>query len=184
MNKLYFATINKGKLKEAEEILNRRVFGIPAQIEEIQSLDLEKVATQKAVDYYKEIRKPLFVEDVSLSFSALNGLPGAYINDFSKVLGNDGLVELLRYKKDRNAVAQVVVAYVTKTKKVYKFKGEVKGTIAIKPKGDKGFGWDAIFVPFGDKKTFAEMTLGEKNKYSMRKKALKKFGAWLDSREK
>lgn len=184
MDKLHFATINRGKLKEASDILNRRIIGIPGDIEEIQSMNLEKVASQKATGYYQVLKKPLFVEDVALSFSALKGLPGAYINDFSKVLGNDGLVELLKNKKDREAVASVVVAYIPKAGRIYKFNGEVKGTIVKKPRGDKGFGWDAIFIPNGEKRTFAEMTLRQKNKYSMRKKALVKFGNWLDRHEK
>lgn len=180
MDKLHFATTNKGKLKEASEILNRRIIGIPGDVEEIQSMDIEKVASQKAMGYYQVLNKPLFVEDVSLSFSALNGLPGAYINDFSKVLGNDGLVELLKNKKDRKAIASTVIAYIPKAEKVYKFKGVVKGSIVNNPRGDRGFGWDAIFVPTGEKRTFAQMSLKEKNKYSMRKKALVKFSKWLD----
>ena len=184
MDKLHFATINKDKLKEASEILKRRIIGIPGDVEEIQSMDLEKVATQKATGYYQVLKKPLFVEDVALSFSALKGLPGAYINDFSKVLGNDGLIELLKNKKDRKAVASTVIAYIPEAGKVYKFKGVVKGTIAKKPRGDNGFGWDAIFIPNGEKRTFAEMTLKEKNKYSMRKKALEKFSNWIEGQDK
>ena len=179
MNKLYFATTNKGKLKEASEILGCEVVGTPLEIEEIQSLDLDIVAVQKAKDYYQQIKKPLFVEDGSMEFSALNGLPGTYINDFLKALGNKGLVELLKGKKDRRAKAMVEVVYIPKKGKVYKFVGSVKGTIAKRPMGKKGFGWDAIFIPDGQIRTFGQMNLEEKNKYSMRDKALKKFKRWL-----
>lgn len=179
MRKIYFATTNEGKLKEAGEILKLDVVGIPLEIDEIQSLDLKEVAVKKARAYFKEIKKPLFVEDVGLSFEALGGLPGAYINDFSKALGNGGLVKLIKDEKNRNASAKVVVVYIDKNSKEHVFEGEVKGTISKKPRGDNGFGWDAIFIPKGSKKTFGEMSLKEKNKYSMRKKALEKFKFFL-----
>ena len=53
--------------------------------------------------------------------------------------------------------------------------------IATKPKGEFGFGWDPIFIPKGEKKTFAEMKTSQKNKFSMRKKALVKFKRWLSA---
>src|SRR5260221_3297673 len=91
MTKVIFATSNVGKLKEAQEVLGIEVIGRELPIEEIQSLDTKKVALEKARAYYKEIKEPLFVEDVALTFNAMNGLPGTYINDFSKALNNEGL---------------------------------------------------------------------------------------------
>lgn len=180
INSLIFATGNKDKLREAGEILKIPLKGTSLEIEEVQSLDLVKVATLKAKEYYKLLKKPLFVEDGSLSFEALNGLPGTYINDVHKAIGNEGLVKLIS-GKNRKAEAKVAIVYIDKNAKGHTFIGKIEGSISNKPKGENGFGWDAIFIPKGGTKTFAEMTLQEKNKYSMRKKALLSFSEWLSS---
>lgn len=174
MEKIYFATTNEGKLKEARSILGISVEGTPLEIDEVQSLDPIEVATKKAEAYYDALKKPIFVEDNSLSIKALNELPGPYIDAFMKSLGNEGIVNLLKNVKDREVVAQATVVYVDEGGKKHVFIGKVKGLVANKPRGN-GFGWDPIFIPDGGKKTFGEMSLEEKNKYSMRAKALKKL---------
>ena len=55
------------------------------------------------------------------------------------------------------------------------FSGEVRGQIARAPRGDRGFGWDTIFIPDGETRTFAEMTPEEKDRLSMRRKAFRDF---------
>ena len=84
MKKLYFATTNEGKLKEAKSILKVEVVGTPLEIDEVQSMDPIEVATKKARLYFEKLRKPIFVEDVSVFIKALNGLPGPYIDAFMK----------------------------------------------------------------------------------------------------
>ncbi len=179
VEKLLFTTTNENKLKEAQTILNIPLEGISLEIDEIQSLDPNKVITQKAIAYFQQIGKPLFVEDNSLTFEALNTLPGTYINDFSKALGNDGLIRLIENYSNRNATATVVIGYIQNFSNIQIFTGTVTGTITSEPRGDQGFGWDPIFIPNGESKTFGEMSLDEKNKYSMRTIALNKFKDWL-----
>jgi len=180
MEEIYFATTNEGKLREVQEILGIKVKGTSLEIDEIQSLDPKKVAVAKARAYFDKLKKPIFVEDVSLCFRALGGLPGTYINDFSKRLGNKGLADLLLAQKERGAIAITTIVYID-TKGEHVFEGKVKGSIAKKPHGNKGFGWDSIFIPEGETKTFGEMKVSEKNKYSMRAIALKKFKKYLES---
>lgn len=180
INSLIFATGNKDKLRETREILKVPLKGTSVEIEEIQSLDLVKVATLKAREYYRILKRPLFVEDTSLSFTVLNGLPGTYINDVYKAIGNEGLIKLIR-GKNRQAKAEVAIVYIDDSAKEHTFIGKIEGSIVKKPRGKNGFGWDAVFIPKGETKTFAEMTLQEKNKYSMRKKALLSFSSWLSS---
>ena len=183
MKKIYFATNNEGKLKEAHNILGIEVIGSGLEIDEIQSIDPVEVAVKKARAYYEKLKKPIFVEDVSVSIKALNGLPGPYIDAFMKTLSNEGIVEVMKGKNNRKVVAQATVVYVSEKGKEEIFTGVVKGTISEKPKGT-GFGWDPIFIPKGETKTFGEMTLDEKNRYSMRAKALKKFKEWLEGKRK
>lgn len=175
MQKIYFATTNEGKIAEARLILGIDIESAPLEIDEVQSLDPILVAVKKAKAYYKELKTPLFVEDVSLSFSSLRGLPGPYINDFATVLGNDGLIDLLRGKEDRTAIAQVTIVYIDENGYENVFEGKIEGKITSEPKGTFGFGWDPIFTPTGSNRTFAEMTTEEKNEYSMRGIAFKKF---------
>src|SRR3990167_10568003 len=171
---MYFATTNQGKLKEASTILGVEVVGIPLEIDEIQSLDPIEVATKKARSYWSSLKKSLFVEDVALFIDSINGLPGTYIDAFMKALGNEGILEMLKGYKLRTATAQTTIVYVDGKGTEHFFVGKTAGCIALKPRGG-GFGWDPIFIPRGSKKTFGEMDLDEKNKFSMRARALLKF---------
>lgn len=182
MDKLYFATTNEGKLKEAQSLLQMEVEGIPLDIDEIQSLDFAEVATKKAKAYYSELKKPIFVEDTGLVFNALNGLPGTYTSDFLKALGNQGLLKLLENQDDRSAYAQTTIVFVDERGKEHVFEGSVYGQVADEPRGE-GFGWDPIFIPEGEEKTFGEMSMEEKNNFSMRAKAMSKMKEWLEELE-
>lgn len=177
---IFFATTSQGKLDEARKFLGIDVQGCGLEIDEIQSLDPETVALKKAAAYFQELKKPILVEDVSLSFEELGKLPGTYINDFFKVLGNPGLVDLLANAANRKATAQTTLVFVDQDAKSHTFTGIVGGEIASEPKGSNGFGWDAIFIPDGETRTFGEMSETEKAKYSMRAKALAKFKEWLE----
>lgn len=181
MTTIYFATTNAGKLKEAGEILGLEVIGTPLEIDEIQSLNPEKVALAKAANYYEKLRRPVLVEDVSLVFHALASLPGPYINDFSKALGNQGLIGLLENKDDRSATAQTTLVFYDENSQSHTFVGQMKGTISQTIKGEGGFGWDPIFIPESHEKTLAEMTSEEKNKLSMRRLAFEKFASYLQN---
>lgn len=182
MSSVYFATTNKNKLSEAREILGIEVIETPLEIPEIQSLKSEEVAVAKAEAYFKVLKHPLFIEDVSLSFNSLGGLPGTYINDFSKALGNPGLCDLLNESADRSAVAKTTLVYINEDGH-HVFVGEVKGSIAVSPRGDTNFGWDPIFIPDGHTQTFAEMGSDEKNNVSMRRLALEKLKTFLGSKQ-
>ncbi len=182
VNSIIFATGNKDKLREAENILGIEVKGTKLEVDEIQSLDPIKVAVKKAKDYFVKLGKPLFVEDSTATFKALNKLPGPYLKDFYVSLGNEGLTRLLD-GKDRGAEVSTVLVFVDEFGKEHVFLGKLNGSIAEKPRGDKGWGWDPVFIPKGSKKTFGEMEESQKNKYSMRAKALKLFKKWLDSQK-
>ena len=179
-----FATTNESKLSEAKAILGIEVRGESLDIAEIQSLDFKEVAKQKALTYFEKLNRPIFAEDVSLTFNALKGLPGTYIDDFSKALGNEEMCKILSHKRDRTAVARTTLAYTEDGQNVEFFIGELNGIIAKYPRGEKGFGWDPIFIPDGDNRTFAELEPEEKNAISMRKKALEKFKTWLQENNK
>ncbi len=178
---LYFATSNKHKFDEARDVLKN--YGIELRminrkVEEIQSENLEKIALHALKKALVSDKLPMIVEDAGLFINALNGFPGPYSSYVHKTLGIDGIIKLMRKKDDRDAEFRSVVAFGSSSV-VKTYQGVVKGKIARKPRGKSGFGFDPIFIPKGSKKTFAEMSLEDKNRYSHRAIALRKFARWF-----
>ncbi len=178
IEEIFFITSNPGKAKYLRDFFDFPVKHLSLDIPEIQSLDLSEIVAEKARKAYREVEKPVLVEDISLSFNALKELPGPFIKWFLKSLGNEGLCQLINSYQDRTAVAEVQFALCINNE-VKTFKGNCKGTISSEPKGENGFGWDPIFIPEGCNKTFAEMTPQEKHETSMRKIALIKVKDYL-----
>lgn len=178
IEEIFFITSNPGKAKYLRDFFDFSVKHLNLDISEIQSLDLNEIVSEKARKAYREVKKPVLVEDISLVFNALNKLPGPLIKWFLKSLGNKSLCELVGSYKDKNAIAEVQFALCVDNK-IEIFKGSCKGIISSKPKGDNGFGWDPIFIPEGCDKTFAEMTPQEKHETSMRRIALVELKDYL-----
>lgn len=125
-----------------------------------------------------ELRKGEFiVEDTSLYFDCLGGLPGPLIKWFLATVGNEGLWNIAEKMENRKAEARTIIGHADKERVLY-FEGVVKGNI-VSPRGTLGFGWDVIFQPEGHEKTFAEMAKEEKNAISMRRIAFEKLKEFL-----
>lgn len=176
-----FVTGNSGKLREARQILEFDIEQADAGgLEEIQTIYVEELIRHKAEEAYRKIGVPIIVEDTGLLFHAWNGLPGALVKWFLETVGNEGLLKMLGNEKNRAALAQCFIAY-HDGERITVVKGEILGRIAHSVRGKNGFGWDKIFVPEGHERTFGEMSVEEKNSFSMRKRAfenLKKI--WLN----
>lgn len=178
MQQLTFITGNKAKAEQLSIHLQYPVTHQKLDLSEIQSLDLSEVVEQKAKTAYELIKQPVLVEDTALTFLALGKLPGPLIKWFLQELDNEGLCHLLNGYDNRGALAQVEFGYFDGAN-LHRFTGEMEGTIADKPRGNEGFGWDPVFIPKGYQKTWGEMTLDEQKKTSMRRIALLKFQAFL-----
>ncbi len=178
MQNLTFVTGNLNKLKEAEHALGIKLNHQDIDLHEIQEVSVEHVVEHKAKKAYELLKTPVVVEDAGLCFEAFNEFPGALIKWMLKHVGRENICKLLK-EFDRSAKGVCAVGYYD-GKDFRCFKGEVKGKIAEKPIGDNGFGWDPIFIPENHNKTFAEMSLEEKNKISHRSQAWKKFKEFLD----
>ncbi len=182
--KLLFITGNKNKLREAKKILSD--FDIIAKdvpLPEIQEVNSELIVEDKVRRALTVTRQELFVEDTSLCFDALNGLPGPLVKWFERKIGNRGLVDILSAYYDKTVYAKCLVGYgipgVGKQRdRIMIFEGKVKGRI-VEPIGESNFGFDPIFLPDGYDKTFAQMTEEEKNEISHRRLALEKFRDYL-----
>ena len=178
LKSITFITGNSAKAEQLKRHLDYPVFHKKLELDEIQSLNLEKIIEHKAKEAYKKVKSPVLVEDVSLSFGAFGNLPGPLIKWFLEELGNDGLCKMLDGQKNRNATAEVCYGlYDGKNLEI--FREKVEGKIAEHPCGETSFGWDPIFIPKGSGKTWGEMSVEEQKKTSMRRIALKKLEKFL-----
>lgn len=192
---VYFVTGNKNKLQELQKILGNDVMVIPVSIDlcefqgEFQGDYIVRKKLDLAIEYIQLHSQNTFktdpansyvmVEDTGLYFNALNGLPGPYIKCFVEKLGLSGIAELVNKYHDKTArcVCTIGIKNIN-NKKSELFQGIVTGTIT-NPQGPQTFGWDAIFVPDGTTKTFAQMCINEKNLKSHRYLACKKLKEFL-----
>jgi non-canonical purine NTP pyrophosphatase (RdgB/HAM1 family) len=170
--KYIFATGNENKLKEAKSILGEDVESIKIDLFEIQDLDPLTVVIHKAKEAYEKLGISVLIEDTSLMIGSMNGLPGPFIKWFLETVKNEGIIKMTD-PVDRKAKAVCYVALFDGESIVYG-KGETEGSISVEERG-QGFGWDPIFIPNGSDKTFGQMSLEEKNLFSMRKKAFQDF---------
>ena len=177
---IVFVTSNKNKVREARMILNGsgiRLKVVPEELDEIQSLDVKEVAADKARRAYDMTKMRIIVEDTGFFVECWNGFPGALAKHMQTSIGNEGIVAMVS-KDNRNAYSETVVAYCDgHTTKV--FSGRVTGSISEEVRGTEGFGWDFIFIPKGEKRTFAELGMAKKNRLSARAIAFRKLKEYL-----
>ncbi len=171
--RIALVTGNRHKLEEITRLArSRRIKFYMASVPkiEIQSDSLEEIALTSARHAFEIIKAPLAVDDSGLFVEALNGFPGPYSSYVYKTIGPEGVLRLLHGEENRRACFVTVAALILPPiEKV--FRGTICGTIADRPRGDKGFGFDPIFIPQGERRTYAEMSLEEKNKTSHRSRA-------------
>jgi len=182
--KIEYITSNRKKYEEAVLILQ------PWELEQVE-MDLpelqgepEEIIREKAFVALHHHQKPLIVEDVSMFVTALGGLPGPYVKDFLKKLGEQGLSQLVHKFDDHTAYVSCIAAYIAPGEQPHIFEGRQKGII-VTPRGDTRHGsvsWNTIFQPDGFTKTFGELTLEEHSKISMRRIALEKLKLFFESR--
>ncbi|MDD4150282.1 MAG: non-canonical purine NTP diphosphatase [Bacteroidales bacterium] len=188
-HKFVFATNNKHKLKEVNEIADGK-FDI-LSLNDINCIDtipedqdtLEGNALQKARYIYEKCMINCFADDTGLEVDVLNGSPGAFSARYAgdQCDSNDNIEKLLSEMGDtpyRSARFRTVVALVLDGKE-YFFEGEIKGEIITEKRGSGGFGYDAVFVPEGLSDTFAELPAFLKNSISHRAIAMQKLFYFL-----
>ena len=183
--KLYFVTGNKYKLAEIEEVLREyeiELEQVDTKGDEIQAYTVLAVVEDSAKKIAKKFSKPFIVEDASLQVEVLSTFPGPYSSYVFKTLGPAGILKLMEGQDDRHAEFHSAMAYGENGKSAKRFVGVAEGTISKEIRGEGGFGFDPIFIPNGSRKTFAEMVMNEKNRFSHRGKAARVLGEWLSRR--
>ena len=181
----YFVTSNIHKFQEARRVLSEYKIAtakLRVGAVEIQDDNLENIAEASVLDAVKNCGLPIFVEDAGLFIEALKGFPGPYSKYVYNTVGVKGILKLMKNIEKRSAYFQSVIAFSSPDEQPICFRGKVDGKISLQERGTSGFGYDPIFEPTaGDGRTFAEMTLNEKNGYSHRAEALRKFAEWYSS---
>jgi len=163
-------TGNADKHREAQEILGRPLARAALDLVEIQAPTSREVALAKATAAFAELNRPVIVEDAGFELAALGGFPGPFIKYWEQLGGLRSICRAVDGLGDRGATAVCVLGLCDATG-ARTVEGRVHGTIASAPRGTGGFGWDAIFIPDGHARTFAEMTGGEKSAISHRRRA-------------
>jgi non-canonical purine NTP pyrophosphatase (RdgB/HAM1 family) len=166
---LLFVTSSEGKFREAASIWKGPLERAALDLTEIQAATIADIARAKGKEAFARLHRPCVVEDAGLEFSAWGGLPGAYVKWFEHA-GLEVLCRALDGFEDRGAFAVSVLCRADSSGETI-VTGRVAGRIAGKPTGDGGFGWDAIFIPEGHDRTFAQMSATEKDAISHRRKA-------------
>ncbi|ATP58756.1 non-canonical purine NTP pyrophosphatase, RdgB/HAM1 family [Pedobacter ginsengisoli] len=185
---LVFATNNKHKTEEIGnllvnqyKVLNLKDIGCDVDIPETGDSFAEnaKLKTSYVTDNFD---LDCFADDSGLEIEALNNEPGIYSARYSGVrddLKNLNLVlKKMEGETNRKAHFKTVIS-LNKGNKNYLFEGIVYGNIIQAPIGQDGFGYDPIFMPLGYDRTFAQMSMAEKNEISHRAIAMKKLIAFL-----
>jgi len=187
---LVFATHNLNKVIEVQDMLTLGIqlvgldqLGFNDDIDE-DGLDLESNAQIKAMHIYGVFGKNCFADDTGLEVDALNGLPGVYSARYAGDHKSDRdnielLLSKMKNKSNRKAQFRTVICLVIDGQKQL-FEGVIEGEITTEPKGNGGFGYDAVFKPKGFDITFAEMDSYTKNAISHRFLAFKKLVNYLN----
>ena len=192
VNKLVFATNNPNKVAEIKkvlgnsfEVISLKDAGIDIDIPEPYET-LEENAATKSNTIFTLTGNDCFSEDTGLFVDSLNGEPGVKSARYAgEPASNKANIDKLLFNLDKNenrkARFRTVISLIANGKE-FQFEGICEGTILPEPVGEKGFGYDALFMPHGSEKSFAEMEMEEKNIYSHRKKAVAKLVAFLSKK--
>lgn len=180
MSNLVFITGNQNKANFLQQYFGRPIDHHKLDLDEIQSLDLQTVAAHKAEQAFAMLKRPVLVEDASLAFTAMGRLPGTFIKWFIEDMGIPGLGKLAMSLDSQAALATIVYAYHDGTR-VHVFDGYMKGHIVAEPRGENGFGFDAIFVNEGYSQTRGEMSESDYAATSYRTMAMSKLKNYLEN---
>ena len=186
---IVFATNNENKLREINQILGNsfqllslRDLNVTDDIPENEPT-LEGNALYKARYIYRIAGMDVFADDTGLEIDTLNGKPGVHSARFAGESKDsnaniDKVLALLGQEANRRARFRTIIALIIDGKE-FLFEGNVEGRIINEKRGNEGFGYDPVFVPEGESRTFAQMPLSEKNLISHRARAFEKLRNFL-----
>lgn len=190
-NEIIMASGNKGKIKEAQEILNEykiipmKELGVEIDVEEDQNT-FEGNAIKKAETIAKELNgKKCIADDSGIEIEYLNGFPGVYTKRWHEGTDRErnlAIIEKLKdVPKEKRKIKFITAIAISDGKDTISAVEYIEGHVAENVRGDNGFGFDEIFE-LSNGKTLAELSQEEKNEISARKKALESLKRKLNKK--
>jgi XTP/dITP diphosphohydrolase len=185
--KIVLSTKNEGKIREIKNIFNipgielltyRDFEDWPSISEDGKSF--EENAIKKAQVVKEKFNLPVIADDSGLEVDYLKGKPGVLSSRYSGGGDEENIRKVLKELEGvplegRKARFRCVAVFLSVDDVILTAEGVCEGHIAFSPRGEKGFGYDPIFIPLGYDKTMAELSLSEKNKISHRGKAFRRL---------
>lgn len=175
---LTFITGNKNKAVQVERYLGFDLKIHDLDLVEIQSLNSREIIENKAKSAYQQLETPILVEDISMVIHSLGNLPGPLIKWFLNEMGPIGICRIASLYPDKSAFVEAIVGLYD-GKNLQIFSAKVRGNVSDKPKGDRGFGFDEIFIPDGYNLTRSEMLEKDYDKTNHRRKVWQKVERYL-----
>jgi non-canonical purine NTP pyrophosphatase (RdgB/HAM1 family) len=166
-----FVTGNAGKRVEVERILGAAVDCADVDLPEVQSLDIREVVLAKGREAWRLLGRPLVVEETGLELAALNGFPGPLVKWLLKAVGADGIARTALALGEPRVTARCVVAYTTDGVDFVTAEGATHGAVVLPGRGGHGFGWDPVFLPEGEGRTYGELSAADKDSIGHRGRA-------------
>ena len=185
MKKILIGTHNKGKFKEISFLISKKLKKLsPIKLQIPSPKETGKTfhsnARIKANYFHKLSGMPVISDDSGLCIKALKERPGIYSARWAKKYGNfhkamKFILRLMKNKKDRTATFVCSLSYKSHLGKKATVVGKIKGRISNNIIGKRGFGYDPIFIPYGEKQTFGQMNKSKKIRMDHRFIAFKKL---------
>lgn len=187
---IYLATQNQHKIQELLSMFGEQFcvksiadLSVHEEIPETGST-LSENSYQKAKFIADKFQVTCLADDSGLEVEALQGEPGVFSARYAGIPKNDQanlelLLQNLSGQENRKARFVTVLTFFSAGTYV-QFEGSVEGKISYEPRGTQGFGYDPIFIPENDHRTFAEMDLTTKNLFAHRARAFEKFTKFVD----
>ena len=180
-NTIYFITGNNNKFMEVKDIFKSEDVRFNLREKnlmpiEIQAESVREVALYKLNSVRNKVKESFFIEDAGFFVDKpLKGFPGVYSSYIFKTIGNEGVLKLINnFNQTKAHFSAVFALYLKPLEKIFLFEGNVNGKISEKVIGEGGFGFDPIFIPDAiPDRTFAELSMEEKNNISHRGQALR-----------
>ena len=167
-------TGNAGKLAEARRLVGSQLQSIAVDLPEIQSLDLAEVLRAKADEAARHAVGAFVVEETGLELAALNGFPGPLVKWMLAAIGAEGIARLALAAGDTRVRARCRLLYRDPEREVAA-EGVTAGTLVLPPRGEHGFGWDPVFLPDGESRTYGELADADKDRLSHRGRAWRRL---------
>jgi non-canonical purine NTP pyrophosphatase (RdgB/HAM1 family) len=162
-------TGNPDKRAEAERIVGRPLDWVELDLPEPQSLDLLEVLRAKGGEAFRRLARPVVVEETGLELRALNGFPGPLVKWMLQAIGAEGMARTARALGEPRATARCALLWTDGEHETIG-EGATHGEL-VEPRGAGGFGWDPVFLPAGEERTYGELPAADKDRLGHRGRA-------------